>query len=179
VEALHGPVKDERQDLDPDEPPVEYFYLTSQKLLVVSDPPPQGSQAPSHDYLNAYGQASASTRDRSRVESTIQADQITYDSVKKLFYYYGYEGRKVAFQQSSGPGQPTSNGSAESGFYNYETGQSGLNAPQNFRLFDLPKTGLRSGDQAPPEPSKPEKPKRKIPKMPTRSDKERRGYGGH
>jgi hypothetical protein len=180
VEALHGPINDESADLDPDQPPIQYVFLTSHYLLVTSEPPATGSSASARTWLNAIGNpADAANRNERGQESAIQGDQITYDSLKKQFYIYGYDGHDVHITQSTAPGQPTSNGNGKSARYNLETGEFHMDAPKNFRLFDSLKTGTRAPDIKPPDRNaKPPKRTHREPKAPPRSDKERRGFTG-
>jgi hypothetical protein len=178
VEILHGPVADENQDLDPDHPPLEYVFLTSHFVRVISVPPPADSKQPARNFLNALYNANAQNRNDEGQESAIQADQITYDSSKKLFYCYALPGHEVHLVQRTGPGQPPSHASSDSAFYNYGTGQSSMNSPKNFRLFDGPKISTRAKDVPPPPDAKYAKTKRREFRLPPRSDKERRGFNG-
>ncbi|HEV3121265.1 MAG TPA: hypothetical protein VGY53_05160 [Isosphaeraceae bacterium] len=177
VELLNGNVDGPEQDLDPDRPPPEYVYLSSQFLRVTSEPPPPGKQEAAHNYLNALYNASASTRDAQNAESAIQGDQITYDSFKDLFYVYSFPGREVRITQQSSPGQPRSDTSGESVMYNHRTGESQLNAPNSFRLFDKAKA-VRAPDVKPEDPKAPPKPKRREPRLAPRGNMERRGFTG-
>jgi hypothetical protein len=172
VDVLHGPVGDEYQDLSADNPPRQFVRLVSRYLRVISIPPPSGSNAPAHNMLNALGNAHAETIDR-----VIQGDQITYDSLKDLFYCYGFDGREVVLAQQTAPGQPASNTTAKALMYNHKTGESWLDAPQTIRLTDSVQTGIRPFDIPYVEP-KPEKPNRKDIRLPPISNKERRGYSG-
>ena len=177
IQVLHGLVADERTDLDPDRPPTEYVYLTSEYLRVVSEPGPT-PDAPSRSYLNALYEAQASNSDRRGVESTIQGDQITYDSSKKLFYVYGHNGRGVSITRATAPGQPPTSGHGQSASFNLASSTWQLSAPREFSLVD-DASGARIWDAKPIDPNAntPKAPDRGM-RLPSRSDKERRGFNG-
>jgi hypothetical protein len=180
VEVIHGPVPNTETELDADRPPREYVLLSSQFLRVISEPPASGSNTPAHNYLNALYNATASSRDQERSEATIQGDQITYDSLKKLFYIYAFEGREVSIVKQNGPGQPPSTASGQSGMYNHGTGQSEMIAPRTFSLIDSNSTGTRNKNIPPPNLNAKPRPKpRSEPRIPPRSNIERRGFTAH
>jgi hypothetical protein len=177
VETMHAEVASEIQDLNPDRPPIEYVFMTSRYMLVINEPHAPGTKDPDRNYLNALYNANASTRKKDGKESSIQGDQITYDSVKDLFYVYGLDGRGVSLAQSDGVGLAPTQAGGDSLMFNHKTGEKWLSAPRNFLLLDSAK-GTRAFDQKPADPAKVDKKQRKEIRIPQRNDKERRDFSG-
>src|SRR5208337_2242383 len=83
IESARTPVANERTIVNYDRLPIDTYFLTSQTMRVVSEPPPPGSPSntPARNFLKAWENAYATTND-----SMIQADIITYDSHNDLIY---------------------------------------------------------------------------------------------
>jgi hypothetical protein len=174
VEAARGPVAHERVIFNYDRLPQDCYFLTSQIMRVVTEPPPPGvpENTPSRNYLKAWDEANARTKD-----STIVADVITYDSLKDLIYATGEEGRPVQVVQQSGPGQPGSTTRAEAVRVNPKTGEANAIGPNVIQLLDA-KTGARPRPVEPPDPNaKPPQTPKPFYRTP-RSSTERRGFTG-
>ena len=105
---------------------------------MVSEPPPPGSSGGARSLLTAWENANAET-----IDMTIQADKITYDSSKELFYAYG-EFDQVYLVQQKFVGQPPVTTSGRAIKYNRRTGESELIDPKNIQFVD-DKFGIRPG----------------------------------
>jgi hypothetical protein len=172
VEVLHALVPDDKTVFDFDDPPPDATFLTAQTIRVVSEPPPPGSTAPARNFLKAWENAEAET-----IDTTIQADKITYDSAKELFYAYG-ELDQVYFVQQKFFGQPASTATGRTLWYNRRTGESEVNNPNVVQFVD-DKFGMRPGWAKPrPEVKKPKKPLAPF-RGPGRAHFERKGFNGH
>jgi hypothetical protein len=172
VEVLHALVPDDSTVYDFDDPPRDATFLTAQTIRVVSEPPPPGSTAPARNLLKAWENAEAET-----IDTTIQADKITYDSSKELFYAYG-ELDQVYFVQTKFVGQPATTASGQTLWYNRRTGESEVNNPQVVQFVD-DKFGMRPVWATPrPEVTKPKKPLAPF-RGPGRAHFERKGFNGH
>jgi hypothetical protein len=172
VQVLHAVVANETTTFDFDNPPLDGSFLTAQTVRVVSEPPPPGSKDPARNYLKAWENANAATYD-----TTIQADKITFDSVKELFYAYGDDGRDVLIVQQKYAGLNATIARGTTACYNRRTGQSQIEDPKTVQLIDA-KTGLRPLPISPKDPAK-TYPKPLLPvKPPTRSYYERKGFNG-
>ena len=172
VQTLHSVVPNESATFDFDNPPDESTFLTAQTVRVVSEPPPPGSKDPARSFLKAWENANAATYD-----TTIQADKITYDSLKELFYAYGEDGRDVLINQQKSIGQGATFARGSAAWYNRKSGESQIVEPKTIQLVDM-KTGVR------PSPITPKDPKKTYPKPlyqvrpPTQSYYERKGFNG-
>jgi len=174
IEAARTPVANERTIVNYDRLPVDTYFLTSQTMRVVSEPPPPGSPSntPARNFLKAWENAYATTND-----SMIQADIITYDSHNDLIYANGQDGRLVQVVQQVGPGQPGSPMRADAVRVNPKTGAADVIGPNVMQMLDK-RTGTRPTPVAPPDPNaKPPKP-RKTPYHPPSSNVERKGFTG-
>jgi hypothetical protein len=174
IEAARAVVPNERTIIDYDRPPLNTYFLTSQTMRVVSEPPPPGSaeNAPARNFLKAWENAYARTDD-----TAIQADIITYDSFKDLIYANGLEGRFVQIVQQKGVGQPGSPTRAQSLRVNPKTGAVNLSDPRELQLVEA-KTGTRPKPQVPvdPDAKPPKTPKNQY--HPPLNNVERRGFTG-
>jgi hypothetical protein len=174
IEAARARVPNERTIVNYDRPPADTYFLTSQTMRVVTEPPPPGSSrnAPARNFLKAWENAYARTSD-----TMIQADEITYDSYNDLLYARGQEGRPVQVVQQTGTGQPGSPMRAEAVRVNPKTGAADLIDPEAVQMLDH-RTGTR------PTPVKPTDPDAKKPKKPKkpynlpRNSVERKGFTG-
>ena len=177
VEAARGPVADVllKHAFDYDRLPQDCYFLTSQMMRVVTEPPPPGSpeNAPSRNFLKAWDEANARTKD-----TTIVADVITYDSQNDLIYANGQEGRPVQVVQQTAPGQPGSVTRSEAVRVNPKTGAADVTAPSVIQMLEA-KTGTRPIPYPEPDPNtKPPKTPKPSYKTP-RSNVERRGFTGN
>ncbi|MGC8641059.1 MAG: hypothetical protein ACP5XB_14435, partial [Isosphaeraceae bacterium] len=174
IETARAEVANERKAFDFDHLPPDAYFLTSQTMRVVTEPPPPGSpeNAPARNFLKAWENAVARTND-----TTISADVITYDSRNDLMYANGEGGRLVQVVRQTGVGQPASPTVAEHVRVNPKTGAADVIGPRDLMWVDT-RTGTRPKPVAPPDPNakKPKKPKSPY-KEPQRSY-ERRGYTG-
>jgi len=143
VEAVRGRVANANSVIDPDSLPADGKFMTAQVLRVVSEPNPSKPDDPPRYLMRAWENAVARTPD-----STIQADTLTYDSAKDLFYAYGENGHYVLLAQQGQAGQPATVVPGRTVMYNLKTGASQIIDPQSAKLIDA-KTGFR------PQPSKP------------------------
>jgi len=174
IEAARTPVANERTIVNFDRLPPDTYFLTSQTMRVVSEPPPPGSPSntPARNFLKAWENAYATTND-----SMIQADIITYDSHNDLIYANGQEGRLVQVVQQVGPGQPGSPMRADAVRVNPKTGAADVIGPNVMQMLDK-KTGTRPTPVGPPDPNyKPPKP-RKNPFRLAPNNGERKGFTG-
>ncbi|MGB2612377.1 MAG: hypothetical protein WBC80_25665 [Isosphaeraceae bacterium] len=174
IESARTPVANVRTIVNYDRLPPDTYFLTSQTMRVVSEPPPPGSpeNAPARNFLKAWENAYATTND-----TMIQADVITYDSHNDLIYANGQEGRLVQVVQQVGPGQLGSPMRADAVRVNPKTGAADVIGPHVLQMLDK-KTGTRPTPVAPPDPNaKPAKP-RKNPYRPPANNVERKGFTG-
>jgi hypothetical protein len=174
IEAARAVVPNERTIIDYDRPPQDTYFLTSQTMRVITEPPPEGSpeNAPARNFLKAWENAYARTSD-----TMIQADVITYDSLNDLIYANGQEGRLVQVVQQVGTGQQGSPMRADNVRVNPKTGAAEVIGPQVMQMIDK-RTGRRPTPVAPPDPNaKPPKPT-KPPYRPPVNNVERKGFTG-
>jgi len=167
-DAVGGP------PLNFDRLPPDTYFLTSQIMRVVSEPPPPGSPSstPARNFLKAWDNAYATTND-----SMIQADIITYDSHNDLIYANGVDGRPVQVVQQVGPGQPGSPMRADAVRVNPKTGAADVIGPNVLQMLDK-KTGTRPTPVPPPDPNaKPPKPKKNLFRT-APNNGERKGFTG-
>jgi hypothetical protein len=182
IETARSEVPNEATKLNYDHLPATAYFLTSETLRVITEPPPPGAprNAPSRNFLKAWDNAYVTARD-----TTLQADVITYDSLNDLVYANALEGRKVRFARQNGLGQPISPGTATAVRMNPKTGAVDLANPSYIQLIDNqtgerpkavkgyePDPGTRTG-----KPAKPKEPK-KRPQVPIQDRLERRGFSG-
>jgi hypothetical protein len=172
VEVLHALAPNDNTVFDFDNPPADATFLTAQTIRVVSEPPPPGTNNPARSFLKAWENANAET-----IDTTIQADKITYDSAKELFYAYG-ELDQVYLVQQKFAGQPATTASGNTVWYNRRTGESVVDDPKTVQFVD-DKFGIRPGRSVmPPEVKKPKKPLTPF-HGPGRSHFDRKGFNGH
>ena len=163
IETARAVVPNERKSFDYDRLPPDAYFLTSQTMRVVTEPPPPGSpeNAPARNFLKAWENAFARTND-----TTISADVITYDSRNDLMYANGEEGRLVQVVKQNSVGQPMSPTVAEAVRVNPQTGAADVIGSRDLMWVDT-RTGTRPKPLPPPDPNakKPKKPKKPY-KMP-------------
>jgi len=174
IEAARTPVPNERTIINYDRPPADTYFLTSQTMRVVSEPPPPGSpqNATARNFLKAWENAYAKTTD-----TMIQADVITYDSLNDLIYANGQEGRLVQVVQQVGLGQPGSPMRAEAVRFNPKTGAADVIGPQVVQMLDR-RTGTRPTPVPPPDPNAKPPKTPKTPYRPPLNNIERKGFTG-
>ncbi len=175
IEAARTKVASERESIRSfDHLPPDSYFLTSQTMRVVSEPPAPGAaaNAQARNFLKAWENAYASTSD-----TIIQADEITYDSLNDLIYANALDGRMVNVMQQAAPGQPGSPMRAEAVRVNPKTGAAVVIGPNDLQMLDK-RTGTRPGVVAPPDPNAkpPKRPKSHY--RPPPSNVERRGFTG-
>ncbi|MDR3623403.1 MAG: hypothetical protein P4L85_28985 [Paludisphaera borealis] len=171
-----------KDGLNYDHLPANAYFLTSETLRVITEPPPAGSErnAPSRNFLKAWDNATVVAKD-----TTLQADVITYDSLNDLIYANALEGRTVQAVQQTGLGQPGSPLTAKAVRMNPKTGAVDVADPANIQLIDhhtgeRPKTINMSDPEPGTKAGKLAKPKepRKPPKRPTMNQIEKKGFTG-
>ena len=172
VEALRGPVPDADSVLDADKLGRDDQFITAKVLRVVSEPNLAAPDAPPRYLMRAWENAYAHTFD-----SVIQADTLTYDSEKSLFYAYGEEGRDVVIAQQGRIGQDASTVQGRAAKYNLKTGEAEVIEPKQMALVDL-RTGSRPGIVQAPKTNVPiQKPKRTQLRNP-RGNIDRKDFNG-
>jgi hypothetical protein len=155
VEVCRAQVPTELSILDPDKLPRDGFFLTGQTLRVITEPPPATAppSTPARNYMKAWEKACVTS-----VDKTLQADVITYDTYKDLFYAYSEQGRSVIFADQYAPGQDASPASGKAVQFNPKTGAANVIDSNSMRLLDK-RTGARPGPVSAPDPyAKPKKP---------------------
>jgi hypothetical protein len=183
VESLHGPVPNLKNnetgmlvpDLsyrhNADKRGTKVSFMTAKTMRVISEQPAPGSPegTPSSNFLWAWKNVYVF-----QGYSAIEADRATFDSTKDLYYAYADDGHKVLLSHASGPGQPPSNNVGTALRYNRRTGESEVDTPLAFQLFD--KAGARPVAPKKPNPAPPKR-YRKL-NNPSRNNVERKGFGG-
>lgn len=172
VEALHAPVADTQVKLSFDNPPPDFAHITAKTMRLISEPPAADAppNSPSRTYMQAFDNAFVR-----RDDATIQADKVTYDSEKDLFWAYGYEGRQVSIRQFKGIGQTPSVSEGRAAYYVHKSGEAQIIDPQQFQLADL-KTGTRPMADKAGVAKRPVRPKRG--RVPNQNNVERRTFNG-
>src|SRR5262249_26263532 len=112
-------------------------FMTAQVLQVVTEPARGAPDAPPRYLLRAWENAYAATEDK-----TIQADRITYDSAKDLFFAYGEDGREVQIAPQEQIGLAGSQLRGRAAWYDHKTGAAQVVEPANIAFVDT-HTGVR------------------------------------
>jgi hypothetical protein len=174
VEAARGQVKNESTVFSFDKLPRDCYFLTSQTLRVVTEPPPPGTPetTPARNFLKAWDDAYATTKN-----TTVQADVITYDSLNDLIYARSLEGRPVQVVQQTAAGQQGSPTRAEAVRVNPKTGAADVIGPQAIQWLDA-RTGARPTPVAPPDPNAKTPTPPKNPYRTPLNSFERKGFTG-
>jgi hypothetical protein len=186
VRVIEALVPDEDADLsiEPARRPQEFYYTVSDKLRVISEPPPPGAGEDEPDRIlvdswngkNGRGIYGLVGRPPSNVTAITADDRMTYDSSTGLAVIYG-GASGVHIVQQSGVGQDQQYGAGKAVLYNHKTGQNRLIDQRTINLLN-PDPGARADS---PEPDKKEKKKKEhrdpFPRVGP-SDKERRNFTG-
>ena len=183
VDVVRGKVPDENADLDQIRPETlfrrrpEAMTVHSKVLRVESQPLPGKKSKDGknlvRNFMTADWDAVARTRD-----AVIMGDRINYDSRDDLFFVYGLEGRKVSITRQERFGQPSTQSRGDSLVYDNRTGATELHGPESFQLI-AGDTGKRIGGAGSEDAyPKKKKSKRRNVNVPTRSDKDRKGFNG-
>lgn len=169
VNVLNGQVSDEYRDLNVDNPPADFMFLSSEWLEVESLANPDNPKE-ARNLIRAKGMATART-----AHMSTQGDQIHFDSKEELFHVIGLNGREVNLVHQKRPGSPPSIASGSSLVYNNKTGESQLVDPKSIQLIDS-NSGTRprfTPDQKAPSE---EKSIRTPLQLPPSGNKERRSF---
>lgn len=147
VEVLRAKVANALSVLDPDDRPADALFMTAQTLRVVSEPTrdPKNAAPPPRYLLRAWENAYAASEDK-----VIQADTITYDSLFKVLYAYGDDGRDVLIAQQAAFGVPATVTQGRAARYNTADGQSELIDPKSVAFVNIA-TGIRPTTVGPPK----------------------------
>jgi hypothetical protein len=177
IEFLRSAVKHEGVVLNPDDRlSPDGFYLTSQMLRIIQEPPRPGSleKTSARNWAKAFDQVHVN-----RGEAfTIESDVATFDSDSDQLLAYGENGHRVSFAQQAVAGQPPSAGTARSVQYNVKTHAWSQVEGSNVMWVDH-KTGVRPVPMSVPDPTAPPKPKFKQPFRVPNTNIERRGFTGY
>jgi hypothetical protein len=173
VQVLRAPVLDEHADLDPDAPYLaeDEIRLNCKVLRVESIPSEDGDKAKDRKLMTAWEHVTVNETVR-----TITGETLTYDSSKELYWVYGAPGRPATYDDVARAGVGGSSHPADAFMLNRITGENQAINPQNLVLVD-PRTGGRYAP-ALADPRIDTKDKRKPFRVPSRVDKERRGFTG-
>jgi hypothetical protein len=182
VETARCNVPNAETPLNFDRLPANAYFMTSETLRVITEPPPPGADrdAKPRNFLKAWDDATVTARD-----TTLQADVITYDSLNDLIYANALEGRTVQYAQQTGLGQPASPGTARAVRMNPKTGEVDVADPSNIQLIDS-RTGARPREifQSEPKPgtivgkiAKPKEPRKRATR-PIVNPIEKKGFSG-
>ena len=151
------------------------FYLTSQSLRVIQEPPPPGSpeNAQPRNFAKAFDHVHVNRGEAFAIES----DVVTFDSLYQLLLAHGENGRGVTLAQQGGPGQPPSISTARAVQYNVQTHAWSQVDGSSIQWFDQ-RTGVRPGPALRPDPTAPPNPRIKTPFKVPNTNMERRGFTG-
>jgi hypothetical protein len=177
IEFIRSKVASENVVLNPDQRlSDDGFYLTSQMLRVIQEPPPPGSpeKSPSHSYAKAWDKVHVNKGE----DFAIESDIATFDSGTDLIWAYGEGGRGVTLAQQRGPGQPISPSYARAVQYNVKTHAWRQVDGSTLNLIDY-KTGVRPTPAGLPDPTAQPKKRVKQPFKVPNTNLERRGFTGY
>jgi hypothetical protein len=151
------------------------FYLTSQMLRIIQEPPPHGSPAktPARNWAKAWERVHVNKGEAFSIES----DVATFDSGSDQLYAYGEGGHGVSLAHQSGPGQPISTSHARAVQYNVKS-HTWQEVEGSNLIFVDGRTGGRPGRAPAPDPTAPPPPKFKTPFKVPNTNIERRGFTG-
>jgi hypothetical protein len=169
--AQAGDVINPDQRLSPDG-----FYLTSQMLRIIQEPPPPGSpdKTPARNWAKAWDRVHINKGE----SLSIEADVTTYDSATDVIWAYGEGQHGVTMVQQPAPGQPSSVTHGKAMHYNLKSRTGRTTGSDQINLIDK-RTGTRPGLWTVPDPTAPPKPKPRMPFRIPNTDLERRGFTGY
>jgi hypothetical protein len=183
IEFLRSKVKDSalyhpgRQEvLSPDQRlSDDGFYLTSQMLRIIQEPPPAGSpdKTPARNWAKAFDKVHINKGE----SMSIEADFATYDSATDLIWAWGEGDHGVTMVQQVGPGQQASVNHGKAFQYNLKTRTGRSIGSDVINLIDK-RTGARPTNQGPPDPTAQPKKKGRMPYKVPNTNLERRGFTG-
>ena len=174
IQLRHAQVNSVDEAFDFDQPLTEEgFYLTSQILRLIQEPPPAGAppSTPARSFLKAWDNVIVN-KGQSLV---IESDVGTYDSGTDVLYAYGEGDRGVGMYQQYAVGQPSSPAYGKAVQFNVKSGAAHFVNSDIVQLFDK-RTGARPGHVAPPDPNAKKPKKRGTPFMVPNNNLERRGF---
>ena len=153
------------------------FYLTSQILRIIQEPPPPGSpeKTPARSFAKAWDKVHVNKGETMAIE----ADVTTYDSGTDLLWAYGEGAHGVTFAQQAGPGQPISASSGKALQYNVKSHAGRMRRGATRSTSSTSKTGGRPSNVPMPDPTAPPEKKGKKPFMVPNTNLERRGFTGY
>ncbi len=176
IQFRRAEVNSVEEAFDFDRPlPEKGFYMTSQILRLIQEPPPAGSPAstPPRTLAKAWDEVIVNKGE----SAVLQSDMATYDSVTDKLYAYGEGDRGVGLAQQYGVGQPTSPAYGKAVEFNVQTGGINFINSDVVQFFDK-KTGSRPEHVGRPDPNAaPKRKKNPVFKVPNQN-LERRGFTG-
>jgi hypothetical protein len=176
IQLRHGQVNSVDEAFDFDQPLTEEgFFLTSQILRLIQEPPLPGSppSTPTRSFLKAWDDVTIN-KGQSMV---IQSDVGTYDSGTDQLYAYGEGDRGVDMLQQEAVGQPASPAHGKAIQFNVKSGAADFVNSDVVQIFDK-RTGARPGHVGTPDPNAKAKKRRGAPFMVPNNNLERRGFTG-
>jgi hypothetical protein len=152
------------------------FYLTSQMLRIIQEPPPAGSpdKTPARNWAKAWDKVHINKGEA----VSIEADVTTYDSATDLIWAYGEGDHGVTLVQQLGPGQQPSVNPAKAVQYNLKSKTGRSIGSDVISLVDK-RTGSRPSPWSVPDPTAPPKKKGRMPYKVPNTNLERRGFTGY
>jgi hypothetical protein len=176
IQFLRAEVASEKVAFDFDQPlPSDGFFMTSQILRVIQEPPPPDApaSAPARSFAKAWDNVTVNKGGT----AVIQSDVGTYDSASDQLYAYGEGNRGVVVVQQDGIGQPASTGYGKAVEFNVKSGAVHFINSSILQGFDR-RTGTRPAHVPPPDPNaKPKKKVKPLFRIPN-GNMERRGFTG-
>ncbi|MGP0066005.1 MAG: hypothetical protein ACLQGP_20695 [Isosphaeraceae bacterium] len=176
IQLRHAKVNSVGEAFDFDQPLTEDgFFLTSQILRLIQEPPPPGSppETPARSFLKAWDNVIVN-KGQSMV---IYSDVGTYDSGTDQLYAYGEGDRGVTMMQQHAVGQSPSPAYGKALQFNIKSGAAHFVDSDLVQLFDK-RTGARPGVVGPPDPNVKKPRRRNAPFMVPNNNLERRGFTG-
>lgn len=177
IEFLRSKVAHDGVELNPDARlSDDGFYLTSQMMRIIQEPPPPGSPAKTaaRTFAKAWERVHVNKGEALSVESDIG----TFDSANDVMWFYGEGGRGATILQQVGPGQPLSRTHARAWQYNVKT-HAGHGVDSESVIIIDHRTGARPGKAPTPDPTAQPPKKRKTPFRVPNTNLERRGFTGY
>jgi hypothetical protein len=183
IELLRSKVKDgalyhpgRQEVLSPDQRlSDDGFYLTSQRLRVIQEPPTAGSpdKTPARNWAKAWDKVHINKGESVSIES----DVATYDSATDLIWAYGEDDHGVTMVQQVGPGQQPSVNHGKAFQYNLKARTGRSIGSDVINLIDK-RTGDRPTNQGMPDPTAQPKKRGRMPYKVPNTNLERRGFTG-